>query len=250
MGTSQSNPGPNSKSPLVPPWAEEAPMSPKSPLEPTRFKPFRRALGSYVSTGDRDKLNRALGHYARTASGGSKAVVHRMGSVTRAGGGLFGALSGLPVDPGEKTIDINTLSGLPCEHAISAITQALATEDGDSEKIKVSMKQALIEALDGIETFDPQHITDTVIIDTMIAYLSESIFLQIINDGAKSWNKAETPRQLMDVEMELRELIKVIVDKNMAPKLKGNIRSFTRVQMIQIEQQTINNVWEEWETYQ
>ena len=51
-------------------------------------------------------------------------------------------------------------------------------------------------------------------------------------------------------EIELRELIKVVVDKHMAPKLAGNIRSFTRNQMVKIERQAIIEAWQEWEAYQ
>ncbi len=89
------------------------------------------------------------------------------------------------------------------------------------------MNQALVEALDGIEYFDLNHITDDVIVDTMINYLAESIFLQVIMDAGKSWNKAGTITQAVAAENELRELIKVVVDKNMAPRLAGNVRSLS-----------------------
>ncbi|WP_305910541.1 hypothetical protein Q9L42_020510 (plasmid) [Methylomarinum sp. Ch1-1] len=173
-----------------------------------------------------------------------------MGSVTQAGGGLFGILSGAPAGPGELTVDLGGLAGLPCELAISEIAQALTSEDGDSDKIRAAMNHALVEALDGVETFDPDRITDDVIVDTMIGYLSESIFLQMVMDSGRAWNKADTPAQAMRAETELRELIKVIVDKHMAPKLAGNVRTFTRQQMVQIERQAIIDSWKEWELYQ
>ena len=162
----------------------------------------------------------------------------------------FGALSGIPTVPGEPSIDLGSLAGLPCELAISAISQALTPEDGDSEKIRAAMNHALVEALDGVEIFDPECITDEVIVDTMIGYLAESIFLQMVMEAGKAWNKAETPAQAMRAETELRELIKVVVDKHMAPKVAGNVRSFTRVQMVQIERQAVLDVWKEWEAYQ
>ncbi|MDZ7852288.1 MAG: hypothetical protein U5L98_06470 [Halomonas sp.] len=112
------------------------------------------------------------------------------------------------------------------------------------------MNHALVEALDGVETFDPQCITDDVIVDTMIGYLSESIFLQMIMDSGKAWNKADTPGQAMRAETELRELVKVVVDKFMAPKLSGNVRAVNRQQMAQIERQSIIDAWKEWEAYQ
>lgn len=250
MGTSQSSPGPGGSSPLVPPWADDQPQQPLPAAQDRRFAPFRESLGSSVSSGDRGDLRRAVGHYARKASGGSGSAARRMGSVTQAGGGLFGALSGVPAGPGETSVDLASLAGLPCELAISSITQTLTPEDGDSEKIRAAMNHALVEALDGVDTFDPSCITDDVIVDTMIGYLSESIFLQMVMDAGKAWNKAETASQAMSAETDLRELIKVVVDKHMAPKLDENIRSFTRQKIIQIERQAVLDSWKEWETYQ
>lgn len=112
------------------------------------------------------------------------------------------------------------------------------------------MNHALVEALDGVAIFDPQQITDGVIVDTMICYLAESIFLQMVMDSNKAWNKADTPSKAIHAETELRELIKVVVDKHMAPKLVGNIRTFSKNQMVKIERQVIIEAWQEWEAYQ
>ena len=250
MGTSQSSTGPGSSSPLVPPWADDQPQQPQTMPEPARFMAFRQSLGRFVSGGDQSDLKSAVGHYARKASGGSDSAARRMGSVTQAGAGLFGALAGVSADPGETSVDLDSLAGLPCELAISAITQALTTENGDSDKIRAAMSYALVEALDGVETFNPECITDDVIIDTMIGYLAESIFLQMVMDSDKAWNKADTPAQAMRAETDLRDLIKVVVDKHMAPKLAGDVRTFTRQQMAQIERQAIIDAWKEWEDYQ
>lgn len=250
MGTSQSSTGPGGGSPLVPPWADDQPQQPLPEPPPARFSGFRRALGSFVSSGNRDKLTRAVGHYARTASGGGRSASRRLGSVTRAGANLFGALSGIPPAQGEAGVDLASLSGLPCEVAISSITQAFLTEDGDADKIRATMNCALSEALDGIETFDHRHITDDVIADVMIHFLSESIFQQITMDGGKAWNKVETTIQTVNAEMALKELVTVVVDKHMAPQLTGNVRAFSREHMIQLQRQVVLDVWAEWETYQ
>ena len=250
MGTSQSSTGPGGDSSLIPPWADDQPQETQLTPQPARFKGFRQSLGQFVSGGDRNDLERAVGHYARKASGGRESAARRMGSVTQAGAGLFGALTNVPAGPGEASVDLGNLVGLPCKQAISAITQALATDDGDSDKIRVAMSHALAEALDGVGTFDPECITDDVIVDTMIGYLAEAIFRQMVMDSNKAFNKAGTVVQLMRAETELHELIKVVVDKHMGPKLAGNVRIFTRQQMVQIERQAIIDVWKEWEAYQ
>lgn len=250
MGTSQSSTGPGGGSPLVPPWADDQPQQPLPPPQTSRFGPFRKSLGRAVSSGNRDDFRKAVGHYARKASGGGGSAARRMGSATQAGARLFGALAGAPAGPGEASINLRSLAGLPCELAISTITQALTTEDGDSEKIRAAMNHALVEALDGVEAFDPRCITDEVIVNTMIGYLSECIFLQMVMDSDKAWNKADTPTKAMQAETELRELIKVVVDKYMAPKLAGNVRAFDRQKIAQIERQAIIDAWQEWEAYQ
>jgi hypothetical protein len=249
MGTSQSSTGPGGGSPLIPPWADDQPQQPQVAPQSARFMAYRQSLGRFVSRGDRSDLEGAVGHYARKSSGGGGSAARRMGSVTRAGAGLFGALAGVPSAAGEASVDLGSLVGLPCDLAISAITQALTTEDGDSDKIRAAMNHALVEALDGVETFDLQCITDDVIVDTMIGYLSESIFLQMVMDSGKAWNRADAPAQAVRAENELRELIKVVVDKHMAPKLAGNVRNIGRQQMAQIEREAIMDVWKEWEDY-
>lgn len=252
MGTSQSSPGPGGGSPLVPPWADDQPQQPLPSPEPARFKPFRQSLGSFVNSGDHDKLKSALGHYARKGTGGGGTASRRMGSVTQAGARLFGALTGSEAfgAPGEQAINLNDLTGQPCDEAIAAITQALSTEDGDADKIRAAMNHALVEALDGVEIFDPSCITDDVVVDTMIGYLAESVFLQIVMDAGKAWNKADTVDKALRAEDDLREVVKVVVDKCMAPRFAGKGRSFTRNEIIQMEKQVIREVWSEWEGYQ
>ncbi|MGJ4747306.1 hypothetical protein ACQV5M_13180 [Leptospira sp. SA-E8] len=250
MGTSQSSKGPTSGTPLVPPWADDRNRSPLPvPAEAARFRSFRKAISTFASSGNTTKLRQAIGHYARTASGGSAIAARRMGSVTQAGGALFSALKGSSDTSSEVTINIDELSGLPCEAAISSITNALLTEDGDSDKIRIAMNHALSEALDGVEIFDVKHITDEVIINTMINYLSECIFLHIVSEAGKSWNYSDSVSQAIKAEIDLRELVKVIVDKHLAQKFSGNIQSLTNTQIVKIQRQAVIDVWKEWESY-
>ncbi len=252
MGTSQSSTGPGTGSPLVPPLADDQPQQSLPEPEPNRFKPFRQALGSFVSTGNHRKLKSALGHYARKGTGGGGSASRRMGSVTQTGGALYCALTsgGTFGVSGEQAISLNDLAGQPCDLAVAAITRALTPDAGDADKIRAAMNHALVEALDGVDIFDPSCITDDVIVDTMICYLAESVFLQIVMDSNKAWNKAETADQALMAETELRELVKVVVDKHMAPKFTGRVRSFSRNEIVQMERQVVLDVWREWEGYQ
>lgn len=250
MGTSQSSIGPGSASSLVPPWADDQPQQNLPTSQPQRFKLFRQSIGSFAANGNRSDLQRALGHYARTSSSGRNVAARRLGSVTQSGGALYGALSGASTTTSDSGVNLASLSGLPCEVAIASIVQALTSTGGDSDKIRVSMQSALAEALDGVEKFDPESITDEVIVNTMISYLSDSIFHQIVMDAGKAWNKADTPLKAIQAENALRELVKVIVDQKLAGKLAGSIRTFTQQQMVQLQRQVVIEVWTDWEAYQ
>ena len=252
MGTSQSSSGPGGSSPLVPPWADDEPQKPLPSPPPARFKPFRQSLGRFLNSNNQSDLRSALGHYASKGTGGGGLASRRLGSVTSAGSALYGMLSSLAESkvPPDVSIDLDSLKGQPCDIAIDTITRSLATNDGDAEKIRVAMNHALVEALDGIDVFDLTNITDDIIISTMINYLSEALFLQIVMDAGKAWTKAKTPTRAAIAENALRELIKVIVDKNMAPRLQKNTRSLTRQEIKTLQREVIQIVWREWEVYQ
>jgi len=251
MGTSQSSTGPNRRSALVPSWADDQPGQPLPPPDENRFRAFRASLGKFVSSGSDKYLKSAIGHYARTASGGGTIAARRLGSITKTGGALFGALTGntVKLDNG-KIFDITKLSGLPCESVMQQLLEALTPEDGDSEKIRAALSNALIEALDGVEVFDANNITDDILISIMINYLAESIFLQIVMDGGRSWNKAETTTDALRAEKQLRELVKVIVDKQLELVFSNGIGHLSQTQVIEIEKNAIVNVWTEWESFQ
>jgi hypothetical protein len=252
MGTSQSSSGPGGSSPLVPPWADDEPQKPLPTPPSARFAPFRRSLGRFLKTNNQSDLRSALSHYASKGTGGGDLASRRLGSVTNAGATLYGMLSSLAESkvPPDVLIDLDNLKGQPCDIAIDIITRSLATNDGDTEKIRVAMNHALVEALDGIAVFDPTNITDDIIITIMINYLSEAVFLQIVMDAGKAWTNAETATQAVTAENTLRELIKVIVDKNMAPRLKKNTRTFTKQEMKTLQREVIKIAWKEWEGYQ
>lgn len=252
MGKSQSSSGPGGSSPLVPPWADDEPQKPLPTPPGARFAPFRRSLGRFLKTNNQSDLKSALGHYASKGTGGGGLASRRLGSVTNAGATLYGMVSSLAESkvPPDVLIDLDNLIGQPCDIAIDIITRSLATNDGDTEKIRVAMNHALVEALDGIAVFDPTNITDDIIITIMINYLSEAVFLQIVMDAGKAWTNAETATKAVTAENILRELIKVIVDKNMAPRLKKNTRTFTKQEMKTLQREVIKIVWREWEGYQ
>ena len=246
MGTSQSSVGPNGRSPLLPSWVDDSQTSLQTP-DPQRLKGLRQAIGRAVRSGGRDDVRKALGHYARKASGGKYIAVQKLGKITQAGSGLFGIFSGSQQQ--QYSVNLHSLNGQPCDLVINQITQLLSGHHGDSDKIRSAMNIALSEALEGMTTFDENSISVEVIAKMMICYLTESIFLQIAHDAGKAWKKGDNPVQIAEAENDLRQLIREVVDVKLAPKFTDDVCQLTIEQMQEIQNQAILEIWEEWEDY-
>lgn len=251
MGTSQSGTGPSGRSPLVPSWAADVNSPPVAPAPDTsRFKAFRQAMGAFVKENNGNKLTSALGHYARTVSHGSGTAVQRLSGTVTVGAQLVGLVSGHPqTSTNGTTLQINDFAGHSCEEVIAEIADFLAPLNGDGEKIRNALNEALSEALEGQTVFDPSSISEDLVLDILICYLTESIFLQIVSDAGKSWMKAESAARESEAENELRELIKVVVDQNVSQTVSADLRSMTNQQVENIEKYSLMGVWTEWETY-
>ncbi|MBF0304648.1 MAG: hypothetical protein HQL41_03225 [Alphaproteobacteria bacterium] len=168
------------------------------------------------------------------------------------GGALFDAMAALR--DGQHTglpgIDLGTINGLPTDVAIGMLVQALVPVNGDAERIRVALNDALSEALVGQEEFDFNNITDDVIADMMVAYLCESIFEQIILDSRDAFAKAQDPGQADRAEQAMRALVCSAADKHMAPLLTGNIRTLNGRMVRDVQMRAIRDIWAEWEGYE
>lgn len=240
MGTSQSNPGLGNNSPLVPPWADD----PSD--KPAQVGDFRQAMRTVAQGGGRHSLEKALGHYAREVTGGSRFATRRLGNAIQGGADLYGALSGIETN----LIDINLLVGKSCDEVLGIMSQALSKNHGDADSVHVATTQALSEALEGKGIFSTDLVTQDVITSAMVNYHTEIIANHIMQSSGNSWNKATEPGQIIAAENSLRQLVHVVVDKYMTPKLQTSNRSLSRTDIIQIEKAVIQEVWTDWEAYQ
>lgn len=249
MGTSTSSRGPGGNSPLVPPWADTDDQGPGPVPIPQRFKEFRRSLGKFVSGGDQADLRGALGKYATTATGGSAVGPRRFGSMVRAGGALFDTLAAFRDGRAIDRLNLADLNGQDTDLAIDVIVQALVPEDGDTDRIRVAMNEALSDCLDGYVEFDFAHITDEMLVHVMLAYVSRCVFGQVVLDSKDAFAKAEGSGQAEAAERDLLALVEAATDKHMRPLLSGNVRTFNRTQIEQAQLRAIREVWTEWEAY-
>lgn len=173
-----------------------------------------------------------------------------MGAVTRSGTQLFSLLSNGSISIDGKRFNLNELNGLPYEDAIDQIAGFLATLDGDSEKIRIAMIEALSLALEDMEEFNSELINDDLLKLVMINYLTEAIFNQVLIDTGDAFNKADTYLQAIKAQNALHGLVKVIVDKNMTEKFGNSIQIIDENQMLTIQRETIREVFIEWESYE
>ena len=252
MGTSASSRGPGSGTPLVPPWAEiEAKGQPQP--EHRRFQTFRTRLGQFASSGDRGKLRSALSAYASRATGGSSVGPRRFGAMAAAGGALVSALrdAGLGgTGHAASGIDIRSLTGLAIDVAIEAIVSAMTSPGGDGEKIRAAMQVALSETLEGMDTFDVQGLDEALMVDLLVNYTRECVFLQVLMDSDRAFEKAETAEESIKAEDAILELVGSVTDKHLRPLLEGDLSTLSQTRLAEIQVTALTEVWEEWEGYE
>ncbi len=250
MGTSTSSKGPNSNSPLVPPWADVDGAGPGPDPQPNRFQGFRTSLGRFVSSGDGSYLRKALRSYARSSTGGADVAPRRFGAMAQVGGGLYDVLNQLRTNPAAAPVNIRALTGRPTREVIDAIVDALVPTNGDAARIRNALNDALATCLEGMETFDFASITDELLTDVMIAYVTRCVFEQIVLDSNRAFTKAQTPEQAERAEKDLFELVKIVTDKHMHPLLDGNVQAMTSAEIQAAQLAAIKEVWREWEAYE
>ncbi len=249
MGTSASSKGSGRDQPLVPPWADDEPGKPVPQPEPKRFQAFRRNFGKYLQTGDQQDLQRSLGHYARTATGGSSVGPRRFGSVYTSGGDLYSVLSSLGGDgilADDRGLSKASLTGQPLDVVCQRLSEALAPANGDADRIRESIDQAMIEVL-GEEEFDPGRLDDETIQRILGEYLSQAVFQEIVEEVGGSWANG-TATSTPEAEGALLETIRAVIEVNLSPRLEGK-SNIVQADIRQFMRETINEVWAAWEAY-
>ena len=269
MGTSQSKRDAGPGRPLVPPWANQDPapppevpaQTPQTPLPaptpaelapPRRYLGFRRALGGYAASGDPGDAHIALGHWARTATGGSRAGSARVARAARTGGaalaGLSRAANGLA--PASGAIDIRTLAGLPIESAIDRIVDAFCPPGIlDEDLARIAIGEALATVLAGADAFDPAALDVHAIQVATLTFAAELVFLQVAGDVGTSLAAAPSHAAAVQRETDLRALIREVADIVGTPILEAANNLLTPETMAGLVSQLVRAVEAEMESW-
>lgn len=252
MGTSSSKGGSGGGSPLLPPWVDQPPGPPPKP-EKDRFRNFRLNLGKFVNSGDAKDLRSSVGHFARSSSGGASVAKNRISPIASVGGNLVGLISDLQSGGDGASLageDLTSCLGADIDVAVEKIVDALTPDNGDADKISAAMQSALLEVLEDDATFDPLSITSDDLISLVCAYLVEAIFLWIVSESDKSFQKADTGPQANKAEASLRELVKVSVEDAIGAKNLTNIGALKPNDIAEIEREVTHDVFQVWEGYE
>jgi hypothetical protein len=177
-------------------------------------------------------------------------VVRRFGNITKTGGVLLNFLATGQAPKDAPGLNFDQITGKPIEEAISIIADSLIAINGDSDRIRTAMNTALIEALEGVDTFEPSNMSEDMIIDVANNYLTESIFIDILQNSGNSFDYSDNLIELVSRQNDLHELIRVIVDTNLSGKTIDGIRALNATKITDLQRQIIIEVWQTWENYQ
>ncbi|MCA2447690.1 MULTISPECIES: hypothetical protein, partial [Vibrio] len=199
--------------------------------------------------GSSSDLRRALKSYSKKGSGGGKTTSRRLASGITAGTGLLGVMRGDTVTVNNQSLSLNDLKGLSTDQAIDRIASHLAPDNADSDSVRIALDYALEEALPDTEDFDPNSFTEEVIQQAIGCYLTDLIFQDVVEGMGRAWFHVEPASKHHSMEVELRELIKVIAQEQLDKVTNGNPSNITRNNITKIQADTIAMTVEEWESF-
>lgn len=245
MGTSASAKGPNSRSPLVPPWADATPYAPVPKPEGQRFRGFRTEFGK-VAGGSGGSMAKALQKYASAATGGSEVGPRRFGPAYGSGADLVQALSGAEIQTPSGPFNLAALAGQPMDQAAQAIAEALAPQNADADQVRSAIQESLAEVLGEDGGFDPSAIGTDQIVAVLVEFFARILFQEISAAAGEAWNKAPSVERSTATENELLEVVRAAMDAHLSPRLSGDLTSLDRAQIAAIEQAALADIWQAW----
>ncbi|NWO06610.1 MAG: hypothetical protein HLX50_13250 [Alteromonadaceae bacterium] len=223
---------------------------PQTGFPPNRFASARRAFGKYAqSGGNSSDLRRALKLYSRKGAGGGKSTSRRLASGITAGSGFLGIMRGDTVTVNSQSLSLADLHGLSTDQAIDRIASHLAPANADSDAVRIALDYALEEALPDTDEFDLGSFTDEVIQEAIGCYLTDLIFQDVVEGMGRAWFHVEPASKHHQMEVELRELIKVIAQEQLDKITQGNPSSISRDNITKVQSEAIALTVKEWESF-
>jgi len=222
MGTSSNNPGPNPRSPLVPPHADATPDAPVPPRPEQGLRNFRNTLTRWVNSGGGQQgLSKAVSSYVSGAVGGASTGARRFGAATSSSASAIAGLADLGgVGGAQPTYIQQQLSdaiGQTIDVAASIIARAVAPDNSEGDHVATVIQDAIIEACDELDDFSLEAVTEEFLQDVLEKTLVEMIYYDIAErHGGASLDKAGTPSERQARENELHDFVGETVVQQLA----------------------------------
>jgi hypothetical protein len=252
MGTSSTNSGPGSNTPLVPSWIDTYPngesegnSSDDSPqiLPPIvmppvadRFKYARTNFTRFARSGGqhREALKRAISGYVSSGTGGASGAARRMAPSRRAASGLLSLLRDTDTERQEalRTFNLHHLIGQPISEVLLALAELIPADGTIDDGIALTAMceiaaEVAEEGLGSINEISPEQMKEI-----LVMFISKSIVLRIENDVGM--NAIAVPGSVEAVN-EMEELLRAFVD--------GAVRdAIGTLELLKLEARTIGNV--------
>lgn len=284
MGTSTSSSGPGAGVSLDPPWlddlvpaaggekSEAAPRDePSVPADsgdeegqgkpeeakpavapPRRFAAARRDLGTFIRSGDTDRLARAIGHYSRTGMGGAATAASRMRASTSAGASLVSFLQAARdgTDARVASWVQNLLALNPSSDDVAdAIVQALAPPGGsaDEESLRDSMALAISELITLQPDVELLHMSDSDTWTLLQLFLGHEVCNRLQFDIGQFFESSRIDPALgVKRELEMRDFVKNEVGVQLTA-LRANTPNPTKQQLDALVQDAVRMTFEVYE---
>ena len=277
MGTSKSNPGSPSDSPLIPSWVPtfsdpsnaqsqggqlplvkplQLPSSPpRSKLAPKgRFSGARRNIGIFAKSGDSNYLKKGICQYVKTGLGGRRTAARRMAATAHTARALNAALFVLSSNQEISTkhpLHQATLRGQSAKNIISYIVEAIRPIDGtqDAEASRASVSQALSEVLNIFPEADLQKLSDEQCDFVIERYVIGDVFRRIELDmSASIRSKARYVSTVARRLEEMRDYVCSAVESAFE-KVKSDNRDITRLEILEIVRKVLEETMRIFESY-
>jgi hypothetical protein len=146
--------------------------------------------------------------------------------------------------------DLSALRGRDTGTVIERVVNALCPPGTiDDEATRAALDEALSAVLSDQPTFDPDAISIEMLDELIVRFSVEEIYLRVVAESGDAFDKTNDPTVLMRREIELRELVRVVVDKDGRPILSAGLKSFKKGSFEKTIQELFRSILRAFEEY-
>nr|QQZ51129.1 hypothetical protein JKL49_08350 [Phenylobacterium glaciei] len=114
----------------------------------------------------------------------------------------------------------------------------------DEDNIRAAVGEALTEALEGADLFDPTAINNYTVVVATRAFVAELVFTAVIAEQGQSAENA-SPQQAIARENDLRSMVREVTDVIATPIIQSAGPALTQDRVAQLVTQIATIVYEE-----